>query len=115
MPEERVVWQSDFRRDCGDALGRLDDWERPPHSPGVLCPPGHGRGVDSVAGIAPDGSQRPLRGPDECAQDFGLQCVARGCQAFALELPGFALRRDAAARAQGPDASSCGSGAVTLP
>lgn len=147
-PEERAAWQEDFRRDFGEALGGLDDWERPPlepdvvetrqldgyrreavsftsrpglrafgyllvpdgcppRSPAVLCLPGHGRGMDTLVGIAPDGSQRPLQGPGEYAQDFGLQCVARGYPAFALELPGFGLRRDDGARAQGPDASSC--------
>ena len=79
----------------------------PPHSPAVLCLPGHGRGVDSIVGIAPDGSQRPLDRPDEYAQDFALRCVARGYPAFALELPGFGRRRDAQAAAQGPDANSC--------
>ena len=76
-------------------------------SPAVLCLPGHGRGVDTVVGIAPDGSQRPLDRPDEYAQDFALQCVAHGLPAFALELPGFGRRRDAEASAQGPDANSC--------
>ena len=78
-----------------------------PGSPAVLCLPGHGRGVDSIVGIAPDGSQRPLDRPDEYAQDYALQCVARGLPAFALELPSFGRRRDAEAAAQGPDANSC--------
>ena len=147
-PEERATWQAEFRRAFGDALGGLNNWERPPlepvieetrqldgyrreavtfttrpglrafgyflipngcplGSPAVLCLPGHGRGVDTVVGIAPDGSQRPLNRPDEYAQDFALQCVARGLPAFALELPGFGRRRDAGAFAQGPDANSC--------
>lgn len=80
----------------------------PPRWPAVLCLPGHGRGADSIVGIAADGSQRPLLAPDEYAQDFALHCVARGYPAFALELPGFGRRRDAEARASGPGASSCG-------
>ena len=79
----------------------------PPGSPAVLCLPGHGRGVDSIVGIAPDGSQRPLDRSDEYAQDFALQCVRRGYPTFALELPSFGRRRDAKAHAQGPDANSC--------
>ena len=79
----------------------------PPSSPAVLCLPGHGRGVDSIVGLAPDGSQRPLDRPDEYAQDYALQCVARGYPAFALELPSFGLRRDAEAAAQAPETTSC--------
>ena len=79
----------------------------PPGSPAVLCLPGHGRGVDSIVGIAPDGSQRPLDRPEEYAQDYALQCVARGYPAFALELPSFGRRRDAQAAAQTPETSSC--------
>ena len=75
--------------------------------PALLCLPGHGRGVDALAGIAPDGSQRPLGQPDEYMQDFALQCVARGYPTFALELAGFGVRRDAEARAAGPDTPSC--------
>ena len=79
----------------------------PSHRPAALCLPGHGRGVDSIVGIAADGSQRPLDQPDEYARDFALQCVARGYPTFVLELPGFGRRRDAQARAQGQDANSC--------
>lgn len=79
----------------------------PPYHPAALCLPGHGRGVDSIVGIAADGSQRPLDQPDEYARDFALQCVARGYPAFALELPGFGRRRDAQARAEAPETSSC--------
>lgn len=85
----------------------------PPGRPAVLCLPGHGRGVDTLVGIAPDGSQRPLLAHDEYSQDFALQCVARGYPAFALELPSFGLRRDDAARAEGPGASSCHWDSVT--
>jgi hypothetical protein len=73
----------------------------------VLCLPGHGRGVDSIVGIASDGSQRPLGKPEEYQADFALQCVANGYPVFALEQISFGHRRDAEAREGGADASSC--------
>jgi dienelactone hydrolase len=79
----------------------------PPKVPAILCLPGHGRGVDSIIGIAEDGTQRPLHGPDEYAADYALQCVAQGYAVFALEQISFGHRRDAKARSQGPEASSC--------
>lgn len=79
----------------------------PPGRPAVLCLPGHGRGVDTLIGLAPDGTQRLLGQPDEYAADFALGCVARGYPAFALEHLSFGRRRDAEARAQGQDACSC--------
>jgi dienelactone hydrolase len=79
----------------------------PPGRPAMLCLPGHGRGVDTLVGIAPDGSQRPLGQPDEYAQDFALQCAALGYPVLALEMAGFGLRRDAEAIAEGPDSPSC--------
>lgn len=75
--------------------------------PAIVCLPGHGRGVDSLVGIAEDGSQRPLEAPDEYQADFALQCVARGYVTFALEQISFGHRRDSRAVAQGPGASSC--------
>ena len=73
----------------------------------VVCLPGHGRGVDSIVGIAEDGSQRGLNEPAEYQQDFALQCVRNGSLVFALEQMSFGHRRDGLARAAGPDASSC--------
>ncbi|MCW5942764.1 MAG: acetylxylan esterase [Fimbriimonadaceae bacterium] len=61
-------------------------------APGVLCLPGHGRGVDPVVGIAADGSQRPIGQPDEYASDFALQCVANGYVALAVEHLSFGRR-----------------------
>ena len=72
----------------------------------MLCLPGHGRSLDIIVGIAPDGSQRPLGRPDEYAGDFALECVARGYPAFALELIGFGERRDPDLRAE-DGVSSC--------
>jgi dienelactone hydrolase len=79
----------------------------PPHAPAVLCLPGHGRGVDSIIGIAEDGAQRKLGQGAEYQNDFALQCVAAGYPTFALEQISFGRRRDAQARAEGPGASSC--------
>lgn len=81
--------------------------ERPPRSPAILCLPGHGRGVDSVIGIAEDRSQRDLDKPDEYQADFALQCVAHGYPTFAIEQVSFGHRRDAKAQQAGGGASSC--------
>ncbi len=75
--------------------------------PAVICLPGHGRGADSIVGIAEDGNQRPTSSPAEYQMDFALQCVSHGYAAFALEQLGFGHRRDAQARSIGPDCSSC--------
>jgi dienelactone hydrolase len=75
--------------------------------PAVLCLPGHGRGVDSIVGIAEDGSQRPLDAPAEYQMDFALQCVRHGYPTLALEQVSFGHRRDAQAAQQGGGASSC--------
>lgn len=77
------------------------------HRPAVLCLPGHGRGVDSLVGIAEDGGRRALGAPDEYQQDFALQCVARGFPVFALEQISFGHRRSEAARQEGSGSSSC--------
>lgn len=79
----------------------------PPGQPAVLCLPGHGRGVDSIVGIAEDGTQRPLRSRDEYQADFALQCVAAGYPMFALEQISFGHRRDEQAKKAGAGASSC--------
>lgn len=73
--------------------------------PAVLCLPGHGRGVDDIVGINPDGTLRQRWGGYQ--RDFALQCVAHGFAALAIEQLGFGHRRDEAARQRGPDASSC--------
>jgi len=75
--------------------------------PAVVCLPGHGRGVDSIVGIAADGTQRLLGAPEEYQKDFALQCVEQGYAVFALEQMSFGWRRDEIARAAGADASSC--------
>jgi hypothetical protein len=80
----------------------------PPDRPTVLCVPGHGRGVDTIVGIAEDGTQRPMGKPDEYAADYALQCVANGYPTLAMELTGFGVRRDAPTRNGGnAGASTC--------
>ena len=78
-------------------------------SPAVLCLPGHGCGVDSIVGIAADGSQRDFDKPDEYQADFALQCVAHGYPVFALEQVSFGHRRDVTACGDDAGSSSCNS------
>ncbi len=85
----------------------LTPQDAPPRQPAILCLPGHGRGVDSIVGIAEDGSQRDLDQPVEYQADFALQCVVHGYPVFALEQMSFGHRRDSRARAAGSSASSC--------
>ncbi len=75
--------------------------------PAVLCLPGHGRGVDSIVGMAEDGSQRAWGAWGEYQADFALQCVSHGYAAFAIEQISFGRRRDAHANLAGGGASSC--------
>lgn len=81
--------------------------ERRGKIPAVLCLPGHGRGVDSIVGVAEDGSQRPFGAWAEYQADFALQCVAHGYAALAIEQISFGRRRDAQANRAGSGASSC--------
>lgn len=74
-------------------------------APGVVCIPGHGRGVDDIVGIDEQGRDR-----DDSAgyqHDFAIQCVRQGYVTLALEPLGFGHRRDPSARERGPEASSC--------
>lgn len=73
----------------------------------VVCVPGHGRGVDPIVGIGPDGRPRRFGAWGEYQNDFALQCIAHGHAVLAIEPLGFGRRRDPAARAKGPETSSC--------
>ena len=75
--------------------------------PAVVCLPGHGRGADSSIGGAADGSRRAFGDWGEYQADFALQCVAQGYITLVLEPHGMGSRRDAAAREEGADATSC--------
>lgn len=81
--------------------------------PAMLCLPGHGRGVDTLVGIAVDGSERPMGEPEEYAGDFALQCVAHGFPTLAMEMIGFGERRTLSARSASADVSSCHAAATT--
>ena len=73
--------------------------------PVVICLPGHGRGVDDISGVAPDGSDRTKKVGYE--YDYAVQVVEHGMAALAIEMLGFGCRRDPDARSKGAEASSC--------
>jgi dienelactone hydrolase len=77
---------------------------RPPLSV-VICLPGHGRGVDDIAGIDPDGRDSTQKIGYE--HDYALQVVEHGMAALAIEMIGFGCRRDPVARKAGQGQSSC--------
>ncbi len=73
--------------------------------PVVICLPGHGRGVDDIVGIDPNGRDRIVK--VGYAYDYALQVVEHGMAALAIEMLGFGCRRDPAARKAGQGQSSC--------
>lgn len=73
--------------------------------PVVICLPGHGRGVDDIAGIDPQGRDRSEKTGYE--YDYAVQVVEHGMAALAIEMLGFGCRRDSEARKKGAEASSC--------
>ncbi len=79
--------------------------DRPQPRPALICVPGHGRGVDDIAGIDEKGQDRTEKGPYQF--DFAVQAAERGFAAFAIEPLGFGCRRDAASRRRGLGQSSC--------
>jgi dienelactone hydrolase len=74
-------------------------------APAIICLPGHGRGVDEIAGIDENGQDREHL--DGYQHDFAVQCARQGFVTLALEPLGFGRRRDGAARERGAAASSC--------
>ena len=80
-------------RTFGYFLTPTPNTQRP--TPAVLCLPGHGRGVDSIVGMAEDGTQREIGENAEYQADFALQCVAQGWAVLALEQVSFGHRRGA--------------------
>ena len=77
----------------------------PARKAGVVCLPGHGRGVDDIVGIDEKGKDRDDL--DGYQHDFAVQCARHGYATLALEMLGFGHRRDPAARKAGPEQSSC--------
>ena len=100
---EKVVFDT---RERLSALGYLLlPKDRPRPLPVIVALPGHGRGVDDILGIAPDGSQMTER--PGYAHQYAVQCAERGYAVLALEQLAFGSRRDAAARKAGPTENSC--------
>jgi dienelactone hydrolase len=100
---EKVVFQS--RPDTSvPAWVLIPDKGAPPY-PTMICLHGHGRGKDSIIGIAEDGTERTE--PGEYQQDFAVQAVRRGYLAIAPEQFGFGERRNAADIKEGAGKSSC--------
>jgi dienelactone hydrolase len=77
---------------------------RPPYA-AAICIPGHGRGVDDIVGIDPQGRDRTERVGYE--YDFAIQVVEHGLAAVALEPMGFGCRRDPLTRKKGAEATAC--------
>jgi dienelactone hydrolase len=100
---EKIVFQT--RRNLTAIGYLLLPKERAGRIPAIVCITGHGRGCDDIVGIEPDGTQRTEK--TGYAKDFAIQAVEKGYAAFALEPLAFGHRRDAAARAGGPNQYSC--------
>jgi dienelactone hydrolase len=80
--------------------------DRPRPLPAIVALPGHGRGVDDIVGLAPDGSQIADR-TSNYSRQYAVQCAERGYAVLALEQLAFGARRDAAARRSAPTTDSC--------
>ena len=71
----------------------------------VICIPGHGRGVDDIVGIDPQGRDRTVK--EAYQYDYAVQVAEHGMAAVAIEPMGFGCRRDAGAKTRSPDSSVC--------
>lgn len=71
----------------------------------AICIPGHGRGVDDIVGIDPEGKDRTQKVFYEF--DFAIQAVEQGLAAVAIEPMGFGCRRDARNKAKGLEQKAC--------
>lgn len=100
---ERVVFQSRPNMSVFAYL-LVPDGARQPRA-AVICLPGHGRGVDPVAGVD-DNGELDTTGK-EYQHSFAEQAVKQGFVTLAVEMIGFGCRRDPAARKKGAAASSC--------
>jgi len=76
----------------------------PPY-PAMICIPGHGRGVDDIVGIDPQGRNRTDKPGYQ--HDFAIQVVEHGMAAVAVEPLGFGCRRDPVTRKKGAEATAC--------
>jgi len=75
-----------------------------PH-PTVIAMPGHGRGVDDIVGIDPQGNDRTVK--VDYQYDYAVQVTEHGMAAMAIEPIGFGCRRDAVTKAKGLGTSAC--------
>ena len=75
-----------------------------PH-PIVVSVPGHGRGVDDIAGIDDKGRDRTEKVTYQ--YDYAIQLVEHGMASLAIEPLGFGCRRDPESRKKGLSTSSC--------
>ncbi len=73
--------------------------------PVAICIPGHGRGVDDIAGVNEKGGDRVKKAGYQF--DFAVQAVEHGMAAFAIEPMGFGCRRGQEAKKKGLGQSSC--------
>jgi dienelactone hydrolase len=75
-----------------------------PYAP-VVCIPGHGRGVDDLVGIDPNGQDRTVKVAYQ--YDYAVQVAEHGMAAVAIEPMAFGCRRDPRTIARTLDASVC--------
>jgi dienelactone hydrolase len=73
----------------------------------VICIPGHGRGVDDIVGIDPQGRDRTDKDTDGYEHDFAIQVVEHGMAAVAIEPLGFGCRRDPVNKKKGLAVKGC--------
>jgi len=79
-----------------------------PHA-AVICIPGHGRGVDDIVGIDPQGRDRTVKVAYQ--YDYAVQAAEHGLAAVAIEPMAFGCRRDPVTRAKGAGTGACQSAA----
>jgi dienelactone hydrolase len=76
----------------------------PPYA-AMICVPGHGRGVDDIVGIDPQGGDRTNKPGYQ--HDFAIQVVEHGMAAVAIEPLAFGCRRDPLTRKKGAEVTAC--------
>jgi dienelactone hydrolase len=74
-------------------------------APGVICVPGHGRGVDDIVGIDDQGRDRTDKAGYQ--HDFAIQVAEAGMAAIAIEPMAFGCRRDPINARQGLARKGC--------
>lgn len=75
-----------------------------PHA-AVICIPGHGRGVDDIVGIDPQGRDRTVK--VDYQFDYAVQVAEHGLAAVAIEPMAFGCRRDLVTKAKGAGTTAC--------